>query len=277
MLRGILIGLDGTGFSDSAVSLGLRWAKAKDVTLAGQAIIDRPDLSATEVVPGGSGIYRMFPDDKKIAEAKKKADEVLARFSARCDEAGVKSTVSQEMGDPAVAILAQAQRYDLIMLGLETHFRAVPGGGSCDTLDRVLHSPPRPVVAVPAALGEGNTTVIGYDGGLEASRTLAAYVGTGLAANYENIIVTISEDYEEAARTAEVAVAYLTMHGVSVKARPVETRLDSAAVLLEHAGQFNAGLVVMGAFGHSELREFFFGSTTRGVLRGSKVPVFMYH
>ena len=40
----------------------------------------------------------------------------------------------------------------------------MPGGGPCDTLDKVLHSPPRPVVAVPAALGEGNTAVIGGDG-----------------------------------------------------------------------------------------------------------------
>lgn len=277
MLRGILVGLDGTAFSDSAVSLGLRWAKASGAVLAGHAIIDRPDLSAAEAVPGGSGIYRMFPDDKKVAEAKRKSDEVLARFTARCAEAGVSAKPFQEMGDPATAILAQAQRYDLVLLGLETHFRAVPGGGSCDTLDRVLHSPPRPVVAVPAALGDGTAAVIGYDGSLEASRTLAAYVGTGLAAGYENIIVTISEDYEEAARTAEIAVAYLTMHGLSVKARPVETRLDSAVVLLDHASQFTAGLVVMGAFGHSELREVFFGSTTRSVLKGSKVPVFMYH
>ena len=32
-----------------------------------------------------------------------------------------------------------------------------------------------------------------------------------------------------------------------------------------------------GAFGHSPLREFFFGSTTRGVLRASKAPVLLYH
>lgn len=277
MLRGILIGLDGTSFSDSAVTLGLRWAKLSGAVLAGQAVIDRPDLSATETVPGGSVIYRKFPDDKKIAEGKAKADEALAKFAARCDEARVAAKFMREMGDPALAILAQAQKYDLIMLGLETHFREVPGGGSCETLDRVLHSPPRPVVAVPAVLDEGITTVIGYDGSLEASRTLAAYVSTGLAAHYKNVVVTISEDHEEAARTAETAVAYLALHGVSANARPVETRLDSAAVLLDHASQFKAGLVVMGAFGHSELREVFFGSTTRSVLRGSKVPVFMYH
>ncbi len=276
MLRGILVGLDGSAFSDSAVTLALRWAKVTGAVLAGQAVIDRPDVMIA-TAPVGSGLFRMFPDDKKIAEAKVKVDGFLEKFASRCSEAGVKVNPVQEIGDPSGAILAQAQRYDLILIGLETYFRTMPGGGPCDTLDRVLHSPPRPVVAVPAELADGNTAVIGYDGSLQAARTLAAYMATGLAASYENVVVTINEDYEEAARTTEAAVAYLALHGVAVKARPVETRLDPAAVLLDHAGQFKAGLVVMGAFGHSSLREFFFGSTTRGVLRGSKVPVMLYH
>lgn len=276
MLRGILVGLDGSAFSDSAVALGLRWAKSAGATLAGHAVIDRPEVVIT-AVPDGSGIIRRFPDDRRLGEAKTKADELLAKFAARCAEAGVTARSVRELGDPALALQSQAQRYDLILLGLETNYRAMPGGGPCDTLDRVLHSPPRPVVAVPAELGDGGTAVIGYDGSLQASRTLAAYVATGLAASYENVVVTISEDIEEAAQTAERAVDYLALHGVAVKARPVETRHDPAAVLLDHAGQFSAGLVVMGAFGHSALREFFFGSTTRGVLRGSKAPVMLYH
>jgi nucleotide-binding universal stress UspA family protein len=276
MLRGILVGLDGSAFSDSAVTLGLQWAKAAGAVLAGQTVIDRPG-AATAAVPAGSGFFKLFGDDKQIAAAKVLADKLLERFEARCSEAGVSGKSLQEVGDPALALLDQAQRYDLVLLGLETHFRAMPGGGPCDTLDKVLHSPPRPVVAVPAELGDGRTVVIGYDGSLQASRTLAAYVVTGLATGRENAVVTINEDYEEAARIAERAVDYLILHGVTVMARPVETRLDPASILLDHAAQLKAGLVVMGAFGHSPLREFFFGSTTRGVLRGSKVPVMLYH
>jgi nucleotide-binding universal stress UspA family protein len=190
-------------------------------------------------------------------------------------EAGVAARTIQDVGDPASCLLDQAQRYDLVLLGLETRFRST--SAPCDTLDRVLHSPPRPVVAAPENLGDGTTAVIGYDGSLQASRTLAAYVATGLASLYENAVVTIATEYEEASRIAERAIDYLALHGVKVKPRPVETRLDPASILLDHARQMNAGLVVMGAFGHSPLREFFFGSTTRGVLRDSKVPVMLYH
>lgn len=219
----------------------------------------------------------MAGDDSKLAVAKRVAEQMLEHFSARCAEAGVPGQRILEIGDPAWAILTQAQRYDLIVLGLETYFKSMPGGGSCDTLDKVLHSPPRPVVATPCAAVGGNMAVIGFDGSLQASRTLAAYVSSGLAVIYDNVVVTIDTDFEEATRIAARAVDYLSLHGIQVKPRPVETRLDPASILLDHANQMQAGLVVMGAFGHSPMREFFFGSTTRGVLTNSKVPVMLYH
>src|SRR5262245_18864520 len=116
MLRGILVGLDGSAFSASAVTLGLRWANTSGAVLAGHAVIDPPDL-APAAVPDGSGVHRMFPDDRKIAAAKAKADGFLAQFSARCDEDGVNAKPFMQIGEPAGAILAQSQRYDLILLG----------------------------------------------------------------------------------------------------------------------------------------------------------------
>jgi nucleotide-binding universal stress UspA family protein len=276
MLRGILVGLDGSAFSDAAFALGLEWAKTVNGVLAGMAVVDRPNPTAAANA-AGSGVFRMAEDEKKIDAAKAAANQLLDAFSVRCMTQGVTSRRILEIGDPASSILAQAQRYDLILLGQETHFKTMPGGIPCDTLDKVLHSPPRPVVATPATLGNGKTAVIGFDGSLQASRTLAAYVSTGLASVYDNVVVTISTEFEEATRTTERAIDYLALHGVSVKPRPVETRLDPASILLDHANQLQAGLVVMGAFGHSQLREFFFGSTTRGVLKDSKVPVMLYH
>jgi nucleotide-binding universal stress UspA family protein len=277
MLKSILVGLDGSAFSDGAVSLGLHWAKQTGAALAGQAVIDRPGITTPEPVPMGAAYLSTHRDEQKLADARQKADEFVARFSARCAEAGVPAEVREDAGDPAEVLLREAQRHDLILLGLETYYRFETQEGPCDTLDKVLQSPPRPVVAAPDQLGDGRTVVIGYDGSLQAARTVAGYVATGLADHYETVVVTIDEDFEEATRVAARAVDYLARHGARVRARPVETRLDPAPILLDHTVQLHAHLLVMGAFGHSALREFFFGSTTRTVLRGSKVPVMLYH
>lgn len=48
-------------------------------------------------------------------------------------------------------------------------------------------------------------------------------------------------------------------------------------VLLRHVMDQNADLLVMGAYGHSRLREAILGGATRDVLEHAPVPVLMAH
>jgi nucleotide-binding universal stress UspA family protein len=56
----------------------------------------------------------------------------------------------------------------------------------------------------------------------------------------------------------------------------VPTRMVGAA-LLKKADQVAADLVVMGAFGHSRLRENVIGGATRYMLEHARLPVFLQH
>jgi nucleotide-binding universal stress UspA family protein len=44
MLRSILIGLDGSEYSQVATSLGIRWAKKYGCNLAGMGVVDEPAI-----------------------------------------------------------------------------------------------------------------------------------------------------------------------------------------------------------------------------------------
>ncbi|HML12814.1 MAG TPA: universal stress protein, partial [Xanthobacteraceae bacterium] len=44
-----------------------------------------------------------------------------------------------------------------------------------------------------------------------------------------------------------------------------------------HASDCAADLIVMGAYGHSRLREFVLGGTTRAILASMTAPVMMSH
>jgi nucleotide-binding universal stress UspA family protein len=72
------------------------------------------------------------------------------------------------------------------------------------------------------------------------------------------------------AQTGRVHEIVATPHAIG-RSRP------PARGILEQASQFGARLLVMGAYGHSTLREFFLGSVTRTVLKESTIPVFLYH
>ena len=69
----------------------------------------------------------------------------------------------------------------------------------------------------------------------------------------------------------------LRWHGLNASARHLQPdRLGAADTLLRAASEQRA-LVVMGAYGHSRMREWIFGGFTRHVLRGAEVPVLMMH
>jgi nucleotide-binding universal stress UspA family protein len=50
-----------------------------------------------------------------------------------------------------------------------------------------------------------------------------------------------------------------------------------ADVLLRHVRDTGAGLVVMGAYGHSRFREAIIGGATRHMLEQTEVPVLLAH
>jgi nucleotide-binding universal stress UspA family protein len=49
------------------------------------------------------------------------------------------------------------------------------------------------------------------------------------------------------------------------------------AAVLEYAATTDVDLLVMGAFGHSRMREFLLGGATREILDRSAIPLLMSH
>ncbi|WP_243041180.1 universal stress protein [Dyella sedimenti] len=72
--------------------------------------------------------------------------------------------------------------------------------------------------------------------------------------------------------------AYLGNHGVLFRTRRVRaTPRDAGAVLLREIAQARAGLLVMGAYGHSRVRERVLGGATRHILQHAELPIFVQH
>ncbi|GGA93813.1 universal stress protein [Allosediminivita pacifica] len=71
---------------------------------------------------------------------------------------------------------------------------------------------------------------------------------------------------------------FLSRHGVNVEIDVLSRTLPRVSdVLLRHVADLDAGMVVMGAYGHSRFREAILGGATRHMLELTPVPVFMAH
>jgi nucleotide-binding universal stress UspA family protein len=69
---------------------------------------------------------------------------------------------------------------------------------------------------------------------------------------------------------------HLARHGAQVEVQRMSSAgQDVGHLLLSRAGAFRADLLVMGAYGHSQLREWMFGGVTRTVLYEAGFPVLM--
>jgi len=274
----MIVGLDGSDFSKSAVELGIQWASRMDAMIVGLGVIDADEVCRPEMVPLGAGHFKEHSDDVRLHQAHRRVEGYLEQFSLQCAASDVSSKVLEEEGAPAEVILREAQRYDLILMGKQTKYHDPTRAGTDDTLKRVLRNAPRPVVVVPPHLELGHATLVAYDGSLPAARALQAFQASGLANFGEVHVVTIGESHDDAARIAGRAVDFLAQHDIAAQVR-VASPLPAGigATIMHLASQLEVGLTVMGAYGQSTLKDFFFGSVTRTLLEKSETPLFVYH
>lgn len=275
MLTSILIGLDGSVYSDVAVELGIQWAQKFNALLVGLGIVDEPTICKREPVPLGGASYKHERDEQLLADGRQKVAEFLQRFGSRCAAAGVAYQEIEGVGLPYEEILRESHRYDLVLLGHETHFHFETSDEADETLWRVLRSESRPVVIAPAELHPGESVVVAYNASPQADRALQAFQAAGLDFGEEVHVICVDADEAKAVRDAERAVEFLRAHGIRAAAAGRSPASSVAQTILDEAASRQSRLLVMGACGHSRLREVLLGSVTKTTLRGSTVPVFL--
>jgi nucleotide-binding universal stress UspA family protein len=89
------------------------------------------------------------------------------------------------------------------------------------------------------------------------------------------IVDDASAEVSDSGPRANIA-AYLARHGIKVKIDRLRTSGTTVADLLkQHASEISADMIVMGAYGHSRLRERLFGGVTKSMIDTSSIPIFM--
>lgn len=135
-----------------------------------------------------------------------------------------------------------------------------------------------PYVGFPETLGKN--IIVAWDKSREASRALHDALPLLMQAEKVHIFSAIrkDEDKNEIAAVADVA-EHLSRHSVNVENSTciVDHDISVAEMLLSRASDYGADLIVMGAYGHSRLREYTLGGTTRTILNSMTIPVLMTH
>ena len=204
--------------------------------------------------------------------------KLKAAFEAALARDGIMGEWRQVEGTTREILALHGRYADLLVLGQDD-----PESDSDGLLEAVVFDSGRPVLAIPFAGSFktiGKRVLVGWNASREASRAL--HDALPLIAKAETATVFLANptrglDGHGEEPGADIA-RHMVRHGLKVEvAKVIADDVPDSALLLNHASDMGADLLVMGAYGHSRLREFILGGMTRSLLREMTVPVLLSH
>jgi nucleotide-binding universal stress UspA family protein len=169
---------------------------------------------------------------------------------------------------PAVGGIA-----DLIIMGQDRFDVQSP------TVAAVALSAGRPVLCVPHS-GTfrtcGRRILLAWNGSRESAR--AAHDALPLLVRAERVYLFAADEKSPTGSSVVDAAAHLSAHGAPIEVlRTTLADVDIGTAILNAAADTSADLIVMGAYGHTRLREWAFGGATRTILESMTPPVLLSH
>ena len=215
-----------------------------------------------------------------MEEAQRQASEAADRFGELASRAGAsaEARTTTVLAGATTTIVSQAYLSDLVIVGQEDPDRPEPMRGALT--EAVLFEAGVPLLVVPfgwrGSLGL-KRAVIAWDGSSTAAR--AVHAALPLLEMTDSVEITIVGTSRTLGGEPGADVArYLARHGLSVTVNTVaRDAVDVAGTLNAHLREVAADFLVMGAYGHSRLREFIIGGATRDMLETMTIPTVMAH
>ncbi len=215
-----------------------------------------------------------------MEETERNANAAAERFRALATAFGVaaEARTATVLAGATQPLIGQAFLSDLVVIGQENFDQPEPMRGAL--IEALLFDAGVPLLVVPFGWKKAmpvERVVIAWDGSATAARAVhGAMPILELAKSVEITIVATNKAWM-GEPGADVAT-YLARHGLNVTINTVNRDVgDIAGTLASYLKASGADLCVMGAYGHSRIREFIVGGPTRDMLETMPIPVLMMH
>lgn len=273
-LKDILVFVDASQHAPATVAAACSLARTHTAHLTGLTVDRPPGIPGYTAIEIPAAALEIIETQRK--EAVERAREIFDKATAAAGitgHSGWTSARSQPLG-----YLALRSRYvDLVIVGQANpaHQRVA----SEELVDDLVLVCGRPVLVIPyigAPANIGKKVLVAWNASREAARAVADAMPILEEAQSVEIIAVEPEGMGEAPG-ADIA-QHLARHRVDATANKTSgLDIDVGDVLLNEAADKGADLIVMGAYGHSRMREIVLGGATRHILEHMTVPVLLSH
>jgi len=149
--------------------------------------------------------------------------------------------------------------------------------------EAIIFGSGRPTLLIPAGAEAARSfaldhVVVAWDFSRPAARAVADALPLLVKARRVSVVTVTNEKQIDSKRSGEELAKHLAFHGATVVLETVDAGGRAIGEVFRSCTQSApADLLVMGAYGHSRLREFVLGGATRSVLSNPPVPVLLSH
>lgn len=279
-MRKIITCIDGSVMTSAIVEAG-KWAANKLAKpLCFLHTIEKTHQHGADDYTGAIGLgarSSLLEEMTKLDEQKSKlalqfGTELLESVVSEAHSTGIKTVEAiQRHGDIVETLIEFESETRLIVIGRkgvghDNDFNAI--GSHLETLLRKIS---QPVFIVPEEFSAPTSFMIAYDGRESAERALQKVLDGGLLHGIDCHLVAIKNNEVDLKTKFDNAAAQLVERGLNVTTAFLEGNINEELVKYQVAN--NIDLLVMGAFGHSRLRQFFVGSNTLKMLGKTNIPL----
>lgn len=267
----------------SAVCDCAAWASRQlDAPLTLLHVLDQQQYPATGNLSGiiglGSREYLLEElaalDEKRSKLALEEGRMMLDAARQRVITAGVEQPdVRQRHGDLVETLHDLEPDIRLLVIGKQgedsgTDLQLI--GSQLESVIRTLH---RPILVTPADFSVPTSVMLAFDGSATTRKGVEMLASSPLFKGIPIHLVMVGDDTTDSRALLESARDSLAAAGfevhIAIRAGEVEP------VLHAYQAEHQVGLLVMGAYGHSRIRQFLVGSTTTRMIRTTTTPLLL--
>lgn len=257
-MRSILVNADRNPGLDARIDTALSLARSTGGHLC--VLVDTPVARYIAMDPMGGS----YVASDALNRAMEEDDANAVRLDTRLAREAISYDIVRTEAEPVEALARAGRLADVIIVSRS--------GGLAGELALVSRTP---VMAIaddkPLAFPLGKAC-IAWDGGDEAALALRSC--TSLLSNCDAVeVMTVTE--KPGGFPPTEALRYLSRHGIRAELQELPRRGSTEETLADAVGRSGADLLVMGAYGHSRVREFLFGGVTRFFLDSEAAPVLL--
>jgi len=218
-------------------------------------------------------LVELEANNAKIAQ--KRGQAILDDAEAKLKEAGITDILAdQKHGKLSDEIENYERDADLVVIGKRGNNADFEKGHLGSNLERVIRSCKHPVLVASRAFDEMKNFVLAFDGGASAKKAVEYASNNPLLKGMHCYLLHVGSGNAKIESALAEAEATLKAAGYEVT---IEHRDgEPEKVIGDVVAHDEIDLLVMGAYGHSQIRHLIVGSTTAAMIRTVKIPVLLF-